>query len=171
MTREQSLLIVGGGEVADALTSIADTLGWAPTVVDTLEDTVASLPAVDSVVVLSHHDDVDGPAVAAALESGTSYIGAMGARKTQDRRREWMLAHGVTEDQLARVHTPVGLDIGANSPAEIALSIAAEMVAVRRGVQGGSLKNRPGPIHPDLAPGTAECPAAPAAAHSTHQSC
>ena len=102
MTREQSLLIVGGGEVADALTSIADTLGWAPTVVDTLEDTVASLPAVDSVVVLSHHDDVDGPAVAAALESGTSYIGAMGSRKTQDRRREWMLAHGVTEDQLAR---------------------------------------------------------------------
>ena len=162
MSQHQTVLVVGGGEVATALSSIAEALGWHATVVDTLDDAVAALPDTDTVVVLSHHDDVDGPAIAAALEGGTSYIGAMGSRKTQERRRAWMLDHGVSESQLERVHAPVGLNIGANTPAEIALSIAAEIVAVRRGVSGGSLKGHSGPLHPDLPPGTAECPAAPA---------
>lgn len=162
-----TVLVVGGGEVATALESITRTLGCEPIVVDTLDDTLAALSDADSVVVLSHHDGVDGPAIAAALANGTTYVGAMGSRKTQTRRREWMLENGVTSEQLERVHTPIGLDIGANTPAEIALSIAAEIIAVRHGVRGGSLKGRTGPIHPDLAPGTAECPAAPAVTGSS----
>jgi len=154
-----SVLVVGGGDVAKALESFATVLGWHAVIVDSLEATVAALPQAQSVVVLSHHDGVDGPAIAAALDAGTPYIGAMGSRKTQARRRTWMLDNGVPEEQLATVHTPVGLDLGANSPAEIALSIVAEMLAVQRGVTGGELKGRPGPIHPHLAPGTAECPA------------
>lgn len=155
----ETLLVVGDGDVATALASIARTLGWTCVVADTLPDTVAALPRVHSVVVTSHHDGVDAPAIAAALAHGTAYIGAMGSRKTQARRRDWLLGNGVSEAELARVHTPVGLDIGADTPAEIAISIAAEMIAVRRGVSGGSLRDRPGPIHPDLPPGTAVCPA------------
>lgn len=158
-TAAHSLLIVGHGEVSTALVAIARALGWNPTAVDTLESTVAGLPGADSVVVLSHHDGVDGPAIAAALECGTTYVGAMGSRRTQARRREWMLANGTAEAKADSVHGPAGLDIGANTPAEIALSIAAEIVAFRRGVPGASLSRRQGPIHPDLAPGTAECPA------------
>lgn len=157
--QSSAVLVVGGGDVADALESYAQILGWTVVVVDNLEDTVAALPGADSVVVLSHHDGVDGPAIAAALDAGAAYIGAMGARKTQARRRAWMIENGVPEERLASVRTPVGLDIGANTPAEIALSIVAEVLAVRRGFTGGALRDRSGPIHPDLPPGTAECPA------------
>lgn len=145
--------------MAAALEAIARALSWNPLVVDTLEDTVARLPRSDSVVVLSHHGGVDGPALAAAVRSGTTYVGAMGSRKTQARRREWMLENGTPEELADSVRGPAGLDVGANTPAEIALSIAAEIVAVQRGVTGESLSQRSGPIHPDLPPGTAECPA------------
>jgi xanthine dehydrogenase accessory factor len=69
-----------------------------------------------------------------------------------------MLANGVAESELARLRAPVGLDIGADSPGEIAVSVVAEVIAQRRGVSGGSISERTGPIHPGLAPGTAECP-------------
>lgn len=154
-----ALLIVGDGAVATALAAVAHALGWSPVVVDTLEDAVAGLPRADSVAVLSHHDGVDGPALAAALSSGTTYVGAMGSRKTQARRRDWMLENGTPAELVDSVRGPAGLDIGANTPAEIALSIAAEIVSVQHGVAGGSLSRRTGPIHPDLPPGSAECPA------------
>jgi xanthine dehydrogenase accessory factor len=83
-------------------------------------------------VVLSHDEAVDAPAIGAALRAGTAYVGAMGSRRTQSRRREWLLAHGVGEDALATVHTPIGLDIGADEPGEIAVAILAELVAVHR---------------------------------------
>jgi xanthine dehydrogenase accessory factor len=152
------LLVVGHGEVATALEAIARALGWAVTVVDSLEETVDALEASDTVVVLSHHEGVDGPAIAAALDSSATYVGAMGSRTTQARRRAWMLANGVPESELARLRAPVGLDIGADSPGEIAVSVVAEVIAQRRGVSGGSISERTGPIHPGLAPGTAECP-------------
>jgi xanthine dehydrogenase accessory factor len=112
------------------------------------------------VVVLSHHEGVDGPAIKAALAAGTAYVGAMGSRRTQARRREWLLENGVDEAALAAVRAPVGLDIGADEPGEIAVSILAEIVAVRRGAGSavGSVSDRSGPIHPDLEPGTATCP-------------
>ncbi|MBA2444218.1 MAG: XdhC family protein [Nocardioidaceae bacterium] len=153
------LLVVGDGDVATALESIATILGWTPCAATTLQDAERELARSDAVVVLSHHDDVDGPVIAAALARGTPYIAGMGSRKTQERRRRWMLDHGVAAALLDSVHGPAGLDIGANTPAEIALAIAAEIVGWRRGVTGGSLKDRPGPIHPDLSPGAADCPA------------
>jgi xanthine/CO dehydrogenase XdhC/CoxF family maturation factor len=158
-SREHTLLVVGDGAVAQALEAMSTALGWDVVVVTTLDATVAALPRADSVVVLSHHDGTDGPALAAALDAGKPYIGAMGSRRTQARRREWMLEHGVASALVDSVRGPAGLDIGADTPAEIALSILAEVIATRRGVSGvGSISDRTGPVHPDLPPGTATCP-------------
>lgn len=151
------LLLVGDGPVVEALEGLCAALGW-PTTVSAVE--VPVRPEHDVVVVTSHHDDVDGPVIRAALAAGTPYVGAMGSRATQARRREWLLAHGVTEGGLQRLHAPIGLDIGAQAPGEIALAVLAEVVAVRRGAAGavGSVSDRTGAIHPDLPPGEAYCP-------------
>ena len=155
----QALLVVGDGEVTRALESIARALGWRVTVTSSLGATTEALGQSDSVVVLSHHEGLDGPAIAAALDADVSYVGAMGSRATQARRRAWMLDNGVPEKLADTVRGPAGLDIGADTPGEIAVAIVAEIVALRRrGVSGGSLSERSGPIHPDLAPGTAVCP-------------
>ena len=83
----------------------------------------------------------------------------MGSRKTQQSRRDYLTEHGVGEEQQGRVRGPAGLDIGADGPGEIALSILAELVATVRGRAGtGSLSDRDGPIHPELGPGEAFCP-------------
>lgn len=150
----QSLLVVGDGPVAEALVPMAELLGWGTTVTATLEEATAALPSVQAVVVTSHDSDVDAPALKAAIATRPAYIGAMGSRGRQAQRREWLLANGVAEADLTAVHGPAGLDIGANAPAEIALSILAELVATLRGAPAeGSLKDRSGPIHPDLSPG------------------
>lgn len=162
-----SLLVVGEGPVCEALLSMAPLLGWSPTVAVSMEEVQAALPRAEAVVVTSHHADVDAPAIAAALSAardpggeGPAYVGAMGSRTTQARRREWLLAQGFAPEDLTDVRGPAGLDIGADTPAEIALSILAELVSVIRGVQpGGSLSDREGPIHPVLPPGEAFCPA------------
>ncbi|MDX6325149.1 MAG: xanthine dehydrogenase accessory factor [Nocardioidaceae bacterium] len=161
-----ALLVVGDGPVSEALVPMARLLGWSPTVAESMDDVQVALPHAEAVVVTSHHADVDAPAIAAALAAahepggeGPAYIGAMGSRRTQARRREWLLAQGFAPEDLADLHGPAGLDIGADAPAEIALSILAELVAVVRGVAvTGSLKDRGGPIHPDLPPGEAFCP-------------
>jgi xanthine dehydrogenase accessory factor len=146
---EPRLLIVGDGEVAEKLAPMAGLLGWSPMVAVTLPEVTAGLPEARAVVVTSHHEEVDAPAIAAALAAGTPYIGAMGSRPTQERRREWLRGNGVTEELLASVRGPAGLDIGAESPAEIALSILGELVATLRGASAsGSISDREGPIHP-----------------------
>ena len=160
MADSPKLLIVGDGPVTDALTGMVSVLGWAVSVTQTAP---AIGPDVDAVVITSHHEDVDGPTIRSALAAGTRYVGAMGSRRTQQRRREWLLADGVTETALAGLHAPIGLDIGADQPAEIAVSILAEVVAVRSGrlaVTSGvsSIGDRDGAIHPELAPGEATCP-------------
>ena len=156
MADSPKLLIVGDGPVADALTEIVSVLGW-PIAVTSGAAAIGS--DVDAVVVTSHHEDVDGPTICAALAGGTAYVGAMGSRRTQARRREWLLANGVTEDVLTAVHAPIGLDIGADRPGEIAVSILAEVIAVRSGRPGlRSVGDREGPIHPELAEGEAYCP-------------
>jgi xanthine dehydrogenase accessory factor len=155
----QRLLVVGDGPVAEALVAMAELLRWAPTSAVTLPEVEAALPGCTAVVVTSHDEDVDAAAIAMALDRQPAYLGGMGSRRTQARRREWLLANGVTEAQLATVRGPAGLDIGADAPAEIALSILAELVATVRGATVvGSISDREGPIHPDLPPGAAFCP-------------
>jgi len=156
MTEPCSLHVIGDGPVAEALVALAAPLGWAVT---TSTDDPGVPDSVDALVVTSHHDGVDGPAIRAALEAGTAYIGGMGSRRTQERRRAWLLGNGVAEDALATVHAPIGLDIGANAPGEIAVAILAEVIAVRAGRSAaGSVGDREGPIHPDLPAGEAYCP-------------
>jgi xanthine/CO dehydrogenase XdhC/CoxF family maturation factor len=155
----RTLLVVGDGPVAEALAPLAEQLGWTPTIVTTHAEAEAAVPRADAVVVTSHREDVDGPALKAALSQDLVYIGGMGSRKTQARRREWLAANGVTDESQQRIHGPAGLDIGADTPAEIALSILAELVATVRGrADVGSIKDREGPIHPELGPGQAFCP-------------
>jgi len=157
--RMSTLLVVGDGPVSRALAPMAELVGWSSVLVTSMPEVVAALPEADAVVVTSHDDDVDAAALRAALEHGTAYIGAMGSRRTQARRTEWLTGQGVSPDQLARIHGPAGLDIGADSPAEIALAILAELVATLRGrTEVGSIKDREGPIHPELGPGEAFCP-------------
>lgn len=161
MADAPKLLIVGDGPVADALTEIVSVLGW-PIAVTSGAPAIGS--DVDAVVVTSHHEDVDGPTIRAALAGGTAYVGAMGSRRTQARRREWLLANGVTEEELTAVHAPIGLDIGADRPGEIAVSILAEIIGTRSGrlerasAPVTSIGKRDGAIHPELAPGEATCP-------------
>lgn len=160
MADSVKLLIVGDGPVADALTSIVSVLGWSVAVTSTAP-TIGS--DTDAVVVTSHQNDVDGPVIRSALAAGTvAYVGAMGSRRTQARRREWLLAGGVTPEALTALHAPIGLDIGADQPGEIAVSILAEIVGTRSGrLTAGavtSIGERDGAIHPELAPGEATCP-------------
>ena len=156
MTEPCVLHVVGDGPVAEALVDLARPLGWRVT---TSADDPGVPDGVDALVVTSHHDGVDGPAIRAGLAAGTAYIGGMGSRSTQERRRGWLLDNGVTEQALATVHAPIGLDIGANAPGEIAVAILAEVIAVRAGrTAAGSVGDREGPIHPDLPAGDAYCP-------------
>ena len=143
------LLIVGAVQIAQSLAQLARTLGIAVTLIDprarflteerfpdtVLDDrwpdeAVAALrpgPAT-AVVTLSHDTKIDDPALVEALKSDAAYVGALGSRRSHAARRERLAALGVTEEQLDRIDAPVGIDIGAVGPSEIALSIAAAMV-------------------------------------------
>jgi xanthine dehydrogenase accessory factor len=142
------LVVVGSGAIADALTTAARLLEWTTTIVDSAREATAAagrLAGCDGIVVLSHDRDVDGPALTAALAGHPGYIGALGSRHTQHARAEWLAAHGVTD--LSRVHGPAGLDLNARTPAEIAISVLAEMLAERSGRAPASLRDRSGPVH------------------------
>src|SRR5436190_489382 len=102
------------------------------------------------VVVLTHDARFDEPALGPALRSQTPYIGALGSRRAQDARRRRLLNAGYTEDDIGRIRGPLGLDIGAVTPAETAVSILAEVLAVRTDRQGGPLSQKQaGRIHPE----------------------
>jgi xanthine dehydrogenase accessory factor len=142
------LVVVGSGAIADALAATAGVLEWTTTIVDSAREASAAakrLAGCDGIVVLSHDRDVDGPALTAALAGQTGYIGALGSRHTQQARAEWLAAHGITD--LSRVHGPAGLDVNARTPAEIAISVLAEMLAERSGSAPVSLRDRSGPLH------------------------
>lgn len=143
-----ALVVVGSGAIADALAAGAGLLGWTSTVVDTAAEATAAgsgLAGCDGVVVLSHDRDVDGPALTAALAGRAGYIGALGSRHTQEARTQWLGERGVTD--LSRVHGPAGLDLDARTPAEIAVSVLAEMLAARSGRPPIPLRDRGGPVH------------------------
>jgi xanthine dehydrogenase accessory factor len=142
------LVVVGAGAIAEALDAAAQLLGWHPqlvTDVNTSTGLINGLATLDMLVVLSHDHDVAGPALEAALSSDVGYIGALGSRKTQRARAQWLADRGVTD--LTAIHGPAGLDIGASSPAEIAVSILAEALATKSGTAPISLRDRGGSIH------------------------
>ena len=116
------------------------------------EETIAQVAPDHStaVVVLTHDDKFDVPALKAALATEAFYVGALGSRRNQERRRERLLEAGVSEDELERIHGPCGLDVGAESQPETALSILAEIVALRHGREGGPLKAAKQRIHAEV---------------------
>jgi xanthine dehydrogenase accessory factor len=144
------LLIVGAVQIAQSLVPLAHTLGIETVVIDprarflteerfpgtTLDDrwpdeAIAAYrpgPAT-AVVTLSHDTKIDDPALIAALQAGAGYVGALGSRRSHAARRERLAEAGLTPEQIDRIDGPVGIDIGAIGPSEIALSVAAAMVA------------------------------------------
>ena len=166
------LLIFGAVDTAEALCRAAKAVGWRTIVADARAKfaTRERLPSADelvvawpdevlarvepdhatAVVILTHDDRFDLPALQGALAGEAFYVGALGSRRNQARRRERLLEEGVPEESVDRISGPAGLDIGADTPAETALSILAEILAVRAGRGGGALKEAPGRIHTEL---------------------
>lgn len=137
------------GELAGAIARQAQVLGWEPLVTGDAGEALAAtevLGPADAVVVLTHDHEEATPVLAAALGRG-AFTGALGSRHTQQVRRERLAAAGASEEQLARVHGPVGLDIGARAPEETAVAICAEILASRSGRDGKSLAGGSGPIN------------------------
>lgn len=126
------VFVVGGGQIAEALAANAGLLGWQLTVLASL-DAAGPLGGSDNVIVLDHDLDVSGHALLTALASDCGYIGALGSRHTQAARAGWLTEHGTADELIGRIHGPAGLNIGSRTPAEIALSILAEIVQVRAG--------------------------------------
>jgi xanthine dehydrogenase accessory factor len=163
------VVVVGAVDTAEALCRAAKALGWRTAVADARARfaTRERLPSADelvvgwpddayaqlglgygdAVVVLTHDEKFDVPAVAGALAADVSYVGALGSRRAQEARRERLREAGVADEDLARVHGPCGLDVGAESPAETAVSILAEILAVRAGRDGGHLRDAKRRIH------------------------
>jgi xanthine dehydrogenase accessory factor len=163
------LVVVGATDTAEELCRAGKALGWRTAVADPRPALVTRerLPSPDelvtawpaealerlapgadtAVVVLTHEERLDVPALTAALQSDAFYVGAIGSRRTQERRRERLREAGLGEAELDRVAGPAGLDLGAHSPAETAVSILAEALAVRAGRPGGRLVERSGSIH------------------------
>jgi xanthine dehydrogenase accessory factor len=163
------LVVLGAVDVAESLCALGKQLGWSSVVADTRARlaTRERIPSADelvvgwpdevlaeigldedsAVVVLTHDEKLDLPALLAALRSPAFYVGALGSRRAQAARRERLLEAGLEEADLERLSGPSGLDLGASTPAETALSIMAEAVAIRAGRSGGRLAESTGRIH------------------------
>jgi xanthine dehydrogenase accessory factor len=100
------------------------------------------------IAVLTHDPKFDVPALLVALRTNAGYIGAMGSRRTHEDRLARLKEAGLTEEECARLHSPIGLDLGARTPEETAISIGAEIVQARWGGSGARLTSTAGPIHP-----------------------
>jgi xanthine dehydrogenase accessory factor len=163
------LLIYGAVDLADSLCRAAKLVGWRAIVADArgMFATQTRIPSADelivawpeeafaevapdhqtAVLVLTHEDKFDRPALTAALKTEAFYIGALGSRRNQERRRARMLEAGVDEEELERNSGPCGLDIGAETIDETAISIMAEILATRAGRGGGPLREAGQRIH------------------------
>jgi xanthine dehydrogenase accessory factor len=166
------LVIIGAVDTANALCQAAKLLGWETIVVDARAKfaTQERIPHADrlivewpeealtqvqpdhatAIVVLTHDDKFDIPALRAALASDAFYIGALGSRRNQERRRERLLEEGVEPGALERVSGPCGLDLGGETQPETALAILAEIVAARFGREGGRLRHAKQRIHAEV---------------------
>jgi len=167
------LLVYGAVDTAEALCQAANLLGWRTIVADARqkfatreripsaseiivawpEETIEQVAPdhATAVVVLTHDDKFDLPALKAALATEAFYVGALGSRRNQERRRERLLEAGVDESELARISGPCGLDLGAESQPETAVSILAEIIAVRNSREGGKLQQSKQRIHVEVA--------------------
>lgn len=164
------LIVFGAVDYAAALCRLAKAAGWRSFVCDPrsqfataerfpdAEEVIAAWPdeafarlgGIDRatfIAVLTHDPKLDDAALTIALRSDAPYVGAMGSRRAQAHRRERLLAAGLDEELLDRIAAPIGLDLGAVSPEETALSIMSEVVAVRNGRDGGRLSESGGRIH------------------------
>jgi xanthine dehydrogenase accessory factor len=163
------LFVYGAVDTAEALAAAAKLLGWTTVVADARAKfaTRERMPSADelvvawpedafaqvapdhatAIVVLTHDDKFDLPALELALASEAFYVGLIGGRRNQERKRQRLLEAGVGEDALERIAGPCGLDIGADTTAETALSILAEVLAVRNGRGGGPLRQSKQRIH------------------------
>jgi xanthine dehydrogenase accessory factor len=163
------LLIVGAVDFAAALARLARFTGFKVSVIDARERfaTTERIPDADEVVVawpqeyltanppddatyaavLTHEPRFDDPTLTALLRSPVAYIGAMGSRRAHAERLERLRAAGFGDADIARISGPIGLDIGAKSPEETAVSILAEVIAARHGRRGGPLSERASPVH------------------------
>jgi xanthine dehydrogenase accessory factor len=159
------LVVVGATEVSRHLVAFARALGYGTTVVDarsayaTAERfpdvdalivdwpepafEAASVGSGDAVAVLSHDPKLDEPAILDAFRRGVRYVGAIGSRKTQAERARRLADAGLAPEDLARLHAPIGLDLGGREPAETALAVMAEIVADRYRRSGSPLQERP----------------------------
>ena len=166
------LFVYGAVDTAEAMCRGAKLLGWHTIVADARAKfaTPERIPSADelivewpqeaiaqvqpdhqtAIVVLTHDDKFDEPALIGALETEAFYIGALGSRRNQERRRERLLEAGVDESALERIMGPCGLDIGADTQEETALSILSEILAVRGEREGGFLKNAKKRIHVEV---------------------
>jgi xanthine dehydrogenase accessory factor len=166
------LLVFGAVDTAEEVCRAAKLLGWHTIVADARGKfaTEERMPHADeilvlwpeealaqvapdhqtAVLVLTHDDKFDVPALTGALRTEAFYIGALGSRRNQERRRQRLLEAGVGEQELVRISGPCGLDIGAQTPSETALSILAEILAVRAGRSGGTLREAKGRIHAEV---------------------
>lgn len=164
------LVCIGAVPLSAALTRVCRTIGWTPFVIDPRArfadpgrfpdaervlvawpaEAFAELDGLDertAVAALTHAPELDDEALMVALRSPAFYVGALGSRRTQGRRRERLLAGGVSESELARMYGPAGLDLGGLSAGEAALAILAEAVAVLNGRPGASLTTSPNAVH------------------------
>lgn len=169
------MVIFGAVDFTAALARVAKILGYRVTVCDArpvfatrtrfpmADDVVVDWPdrhlaqvgrelgQRDAVCVLTHDPKFDVPAIVAALDTRAGYVGAMGSRRTHDQRLVRLREAGVDERELGRLMAPIGLDLGARTPEETAVSICAEIIALRTGRRAPSLRDSAGPIH--AAPG------------------
>jgi len=165
------LILVGAVHVAQAVATFAKPLGFRIVVVDARQalatrdrfpdadeimvawpdEAYPQLPISNTtaIVILTHDPKFDEPAILGALKTDAGYIGAVGSRKTNIDRRERLLEAGVSDDDLARVHGPIGLNIGGRTPEEMAISILGEIIAVRNDRPGGMLRAATGNIRAD----------------------
>ena len=164
------LIMFGAVDFAGALARMARAAGWRPYVIDPRgrfatrerfpdaeeivvawpEEAIVRIGGIDRatyLAVLTHDPKLDDAALELAVRSDAAYIGAMGSRRAQEKRRERLLERGLTEEELARIAAPIGLDLGGLTAEETALSIMSEVVAVRNGREGGRLSHAKGRIH------------------------
>jgi xanthine dehydrogenase accessory factor len=144
-------LVVGGGDLADAIARQAATLGWEATVTADPDAATTALDAAGAsaaLIMLSHAVSLDVPVLAAALGGDVAYIGALGSARTQQRRADRLRTLGITDADIERIHGPIGLDLGSNRPAHIALAICSEILASRNHREATSLRGRTAPIRP-----------------------
>jgi xanthine dehydrogenase accessory factor len=143
------LLILGASDLSVALTRQVELLGWTASTAVTADAAIAALgqlSVADVVVVIEHDPFVATPLLGAALRRGIGYVGALGSRRTQQHRREHLADVGVRTLDIGRLHGPAGLDLGSRTPAETAVSIVAEIIAVRSGRTGTPLASTTGRI-------------------------